>query len=79
MITSTRTAFDLLLLNYHKAVQKGTSHCFLFCATVIAFLILGGEEYRYGSSELISPTSNNVTGGGSYYEPPQRLSTSQVA
>lgn len=45
MITFTHTAFDLLSPNYHKAVQMGTSLRLLFCATVIAFLILGGEEY----------------------------------
>ncbi len=53
MITFTHTAFDLLSLNYHKAAQRRTSHRLLFCATVIAFLILGGEEYWYGS-DLIS-------------------------
>lgn len=42
MITFTRTAFDLLSLNYHKAVQRRASHCLFFCATVIAFLILCG-------------------------------------
>lgn len=54
VITFTHTAFDLLSLNYHKAVQMGTSLCLFFCAAVIAFLILGGEEYWYGSSDLIS-------------------------
>lgn len=66
MITFTHTAFDLLPPNYHKAVQKGTSRHFLFCATVIAFFILGGEEYWYGSSDLISHMSSRVTEGGSY-------------
>lgn len=66
MITFAHTAFDLLLLNYHKAVQKGTCRRFLFCATVIAFLILGGEEYWYGNSDLISHMSYSVNKGGSY-------------
>lgn len=80
MITFTHTAFDLLPLNYHKAVQKGASRCFLFCATVIAFLILGGEEYWYGSSGLISHMSYSVMEGGGLIKnrgsdcPPQRAS-----
>lgn len=45
MITFTHTAFDLLSLNYHNAALRRTSHRLLFCAAVIAFLILGGEEY----------------------------------
>lgn len=45
MITFTHSAFDLLSLNYHKAAQRRTSQRLLLCATVIAFLILGGEEY----------------------------------
>lgn len=54
MITFTHTVFDLLSLNYHKAVQRRTSHRLLFCATVIVFLIFGGEEYWYCSADLIS-------------------------
>lgn len=51
VITFTHTAFDLLSLHYHKAVQRRTSRRLLFCATVIAFLILGGEEYWYRSPD----------------------------
>lgn len=50
MITFTRAAFDLLSLNYHKAVQEENEpHLspLLLCAAVIAFLIFlgGGEEH----------------------------------
>lgn len=45
MITFTHTAFDLLSLNYHKAVQRRPSLPLRLCATVIAFFILGGEEH----------------------------------
>lgn len=54
MITFTYSVFDLLSPNYHKAVQRRASYCLFFCATVIAFLILCGEEYWYCSSDLIS-------------------------
>lgn len=54
LITFTHTAFDLLSLNYHKAVQRRPSLQLLLCATVIAFLILGGEEYWYSCPGLIS-------------------------
>lgn len=47
MITFTRAAFDLLSLNYHKAVQEENESPpqppLLLCATVIAFLIFFGE------------------------------------
>lgn len=68
MITFTHTAFDLLSLNYHKAVQRRTSLRLLLCATVIAFLILGGKEYRYGSSDLISQKLHCDWGPGFEWE-----------